>query len=288
MQTPVAYPPIDYLAIGHVCRDLAPGGHVTGGAVAYTTAVARALGCRAGIVTSAAPGETFPDVARNVAIQAVDAAATTIFENVYDGGHRRQVIHAVAGDLSADHVPPLWARAPMVHIGPIANEIDPAIITLFSNSIVCAAPQGWMRRWDERGRVYQVEWETAAEVLPLAAVTVLSTEDLAEPSLAVTYAGMARLLVVTDGPNGCMVYYDNEARAFAAPSVQVTDLTGAGDTFAAAYLVRLFQTDGDVWEAAEFANRVAARSVTRRGLAAKAEAIHQMLVAETRQPARRY
>jgi len=66
----------------------------------------------------------------------------------------------------------------------------------------------------------------------------------------------------------------------------VADPTGAGDAFAAAYLVRLYQTDGDVWEAAEFANRVAARSVTRRGLAAKAAAIGDLLSEETRQPAR--
>ncbi len=288
MQTPATLPPIDYLAVGHICLDVVPGGYVTGGAAAYTTAVAQALGCRAGIVTSAAPGSEFSDLSPRIPIQRIDAPATTIFENVYDGGRRRQIIHGLAGELAAKHVPALWSRAPMVHLGPIADEIDPAMITLFSNSIVCIGPQGWMRRWDEGGRVYQVEWAAAAEVLPLAAVTVLSTEDLADPSLAVEYAGLARLLVVTDGPNGCMVYYDDEARGFVAPAVDVADPTGAGDVFAAAYLVRLFQTDGDVWEAAEFANRVAARSVTRHGLAAKAATIRALLVEETRQPAKRY
>lgn len=286
MQTRAPHPPVDYLAVGHICLDVAPGGYVTGGAAAYTTAVARALGCRVGIVTSAAPASEFADVSPRIPIHRVDAPATTIFENIYDGGRRQQLIHGVAGTLSSEHVPALWSRAPMVHLGPIANEIDPAMITLFSNSIVCIGPQGWMRRWDERGRVYQVEWAAAAEVLPLAAVTVLSTEDLPDPSLSDDYAGLARLLVMTDGANGCLVYHNNEVRAFAAPAVSVADPTGAGDAFAAAYLVRLYQTDGDVWEAAEFANRVAARSVTRRGLAAKAAAIGDLLVEETRQPSR--
>lgn len=288
MQLPTPYPPIDYLAVGHICRDVIPGGFATGGAAAYTTAVARALGCRAGIVTSAAPDEEFADVPPSIAVHRREAPATTVFENVYDGDRRRQFIHGVAGELAAADIPSLWLRAPMVHLGPIANEIDPAMITLFSNSIVCIAPQGWMRRWDDEGRVYQVEWTAAAEVLPLAAVTVLSTEDLAHPAMGVDYASMARLLVVTDGPNGCMVYYGGEARGFAVPAVAVVDPTGAGDVFAAAYLVRLFQTDGDVWAAAEFANRIAAQSVTRRGLAAKAEAIRRLLVAETSQPARGY
>ena len=43
------------------------------------------------------------------------------------------------------------------------------------------------------------------------------------------------------------------------------DATGAGDVFAAAFFVRLLETR-DPWEAARFANRVAAVSVTRPGL----------------------
>ena len=51
-------PPVDYLAIGHICYDLLPGGRAVGGAAAYGASVAEALGCRAGIVTSAAALES--------------------------------------------------------------------------------------------------------------------------------------------------------------------------------------------------------------------------------------
>jgi sugar/nucleoside kinase (ribokinase family) len=47
--------------------------------------------------------------------------------------------------------------------------------------------------------------------------------------------------------------------------VEEVDATGAGDIFAAAFFIRLFNTR-DPWEAARFATALAAYSVTRVGL----------------------
>ncbi len=270
-------PPIDFLAIGHVCYDLTPAGRVVGGAAAYSAATAHALGCRAGIVTSAAD-RAWRDDLPSIAAHVVTAPATTIFENRELPGGRQQIIHAVAGPLSAGDVPALWRRTPMVLLGPIANELQPAIIELFADNFIGVAPQGWMRGWDDDGRVRAIPWASAAGVLPLSAAAFLSREDLADPSLVEAYAEQANILVITDGANGCTVYFGGEARAFPAPPVEAVDATGAGDIFAAAYLIRLRQTDGDMWAAAEFANRVAALSVTRAGLRAKATAIREMAV----------
>jgi sugar/nucleoside kinase (ribokinase family) len=44
------------------------------------------------------------------------------------------------------------------------------------------------------------------------------------------------------------------------------DPTGAGDVFAAAFFINLFETN-DAWASARFANQVAALSITRIGLA---------------------
>lgn len=277
MGTDVSSPPLDFLAIGHICRDIIPGGFATGGAAAYTTSVATVLGCRSGIVTSASPESEWTEELPGIAVHKVDDMATTIFENVYTPTGRVQIIHSVAGKLSERQVPVPWSRTPLVFLGPIANEVEPTLIHMFSNSTVGVGPQGWMRNWDESGHVFRTNWESAAEVLPLAAVTFLSTQDLPDQSLIDTYAHLARLLVVTDGENGCKVYHHNEVRAFPAPVVKEIDTTGAGDIFAAAYLIRLYQTDGDFWEAAEFANRIAACSVTGRGLASKMEAIRNWM-----------
>ena len=51
----------------------------------------------------------------------------------------------------------------------------------------------------------------------------------------------------------------------------------ADERNAAAYLVRFHQTDGNPWAAAEFANRIAAKAVTRRGLPAKTAVVRQLV-----------
>jgi hypothetical protein len=268
-------PPIDFLAIGHICRDLAADGWVMGGAAAYGGLTAHAIGCRVGVVTSGAAEDDWAAALPDVAVQQIASPMTTVFENVYTDAGRVQTVHSVAGRIGAEHVPPPWARAPMVLLGPIANEIDPDLIGRFSNSLVGVGPQGWLRRWDAGGRVYSVAWDAAAAVLPLAAVTFVSEEDLADAAMLDEYRRLASIVVLTQGARGCTVFCRGEARSFASPTVAAADLTGAGDVFAAAYLVRFHQTDGNLWAAAEFANRIAAEAITRRGLPAKMAVVRQ-------------
>ncbi|MEZ4518430.1 MAG: hypothetical protein R3C44_16950 [Chloroflexota bacterium] len=144
---------IDYLAIGHICYDLTSTGRIMGGSAAYAASVAQTLGCRTAVLTSAAAEDQWQAALPDATVRQVNSPATTCFENVYNGGDRQQTIHAVAGPLAAGDVPKAWQRAAIVHLAPIANEVDPALIDRFSNSLVGLSPQGWMRRWDENGHV---------------------------------------------------------------------------------------------------------------------------------------
>lgn len=264
---------LGYLAIGHICHDLSPEGKVVGGAAAYAASTARELGCTAAVVTSSARRDQWADDLPGIAIERTDAPQTTVFENIYTDSGRQQIIHAVAGPLTAEMVPASWRRASIVHLGPIANEVDPAMLARFSNSVVGVGPQGWMRRWNHAGQIYQVPWDDAPTVLPQTAVAFLSLEDIADPATLDRYRELANILVVTNSADGCVLYLRGEERRFPAPTVTLVDATGAGDIFAASYLVRFYQTAGDAWEAARFANEIAAVSVTRRGLPAKMAAI---------------
>ena len=138
-------------------------------------------------------------------------------------------------------------------------------------------PQGWFRRWDENGLVYESHWAEADKVLPMAAAVILSREDVSEQEALEEFRRRARVLVLTEQAGGCTVLCKGERRSFKAPSVQEINPTGAGDTFAAAYFIRLYQTRGNPWEAAEFANRIAAASVTRKTLDGKIEAIKTLM-----------
>jgi len=257
---------LDYLVIGHATRDLIDGAFTIGGTVSYAARTALALGCRVGVVTSVSPDLDLSQALDGALVARHSAAATTTFENTYTPAGRRQVLHAVAETLTPEMIPVDW-RTEIVHLGPVAHECAPALVDILGDSFVGVTPQGWMRRWDQAGRVSVCRWEEAKSWLARADSVVLSEEDVAgDETLIAQYAAQTRVLAVTQGAAGCMVYADSRSRRFSAPVVDEVDSTGAGDIFAAAFFVYL-QRSGDPWQAARFANRVAASSVTRAGLA---------------------
>ena len=268
---------IDYLAIGHITRDLTPEGDKLGGTVSFSSRLAQALGCKTAVLTSSSLDFEWQHELPGIEIVSIPAAETTTFENIYTPKGRIQTLSGTAAPILAQHVPEAWQRASIVHLGPMDDEIDPSIIHLFSNSMICLTPQGWHRQWDENGLVSPKAWLAAAEILPLAAAVVVSLEDLPDEETFNLYQGLCKLLVVTRGDNGCTVYYDDEIRHIPTPQANEVDPTGAGDTFATAYFVRLYQTDGNPWEAARFANEIAALSVEYSGVSAKVTAVQEQL-----------
>ncbi|MBU0702270.1 MAG: ribokinase [Chloroflexi bacterium] len=256
---------LDYLVIGHVTRDLVDGTFTIGGTASYAARTAQALGCRVGVVTSAGSDLDLSYALDGVLVARFPAAATTTFENVYTPEGRRQVLHSLAETLTPTAAPPDW-RATIVHLGPVARECDPSLVDALGDGFVGVTPQGWMRRWDQAGRVSRSRWEGAELWLARAAGVVLSEEDVAgDESLIAQYAAQTRALVVTQGAAGCTVYAGGHSRRFPAPATDEVDPTGAGDVFAAAFFVWLQRSD-DPWQAARLANCVAAGSVTRVGL----------------------
>lgn len=259
----------DYLVIGHISRDLTAAGPAPGGTATYAAHTARVLGCRPAVVTSAGPEFDLERLFDGIEFCCRPAAQTTTFENHYLAGGRRQMISGRAADLSLADVPLEWRQPAIVHLGPIANEVDANLVTRFGASLIGLTPQGWLRQWAENGRVSAGAWPEAAAVLPLAAAAVLSEEDVPDPAILRSFRHWAPLLVVTRGAVGCDVYLRGEKQSFFAPAVRQVNPTGAGDIFAAAFFIRLRQTGGNPWEAAAFANRLAAQSTTQNDLAGK-------------------
>lgn len=257
---------VDYLIIGHASKDLTPQGPSLGGTVAYAGLTAHALGLRVGVVTSAAPDLDFAPL-RDLEVHCIPAPASTSFENVYTPEGRVQTINGQASPLGPSAVPRAWMDAPIVHLAPIACEIEPALVQAFPGALLGMTPQGWMRRWDGAGRVHLTSWEATRELLPAAGAVVLSIEDLqGELHAAQAMSELCRVLAVTEGPRGARVRAHGGWRSVPAPEAQELDPTGAGDVFAAVFFSELFR-GSDPWQAADYANRVAAGSVTRRGLA---------------------
>ena len=259
---------MNYLIIGHVTQDLLPDGSFTiGGTATYSARVALALGCQVAVITSAAHDLDLDLVLSEIEVVRRPAEATTTFENVYTSSGREQFLHALAAPLDLEAVPPQWRRPDIVHLAPLMGECDPALAEAFSDAMVGVTPQGWMRARDYAGRVRASEWPGAADLLPKVSAAVISRDDVAGDEVCIArLARLAPVLVVTLGAEGCLVYVGGKKRHVpVAPALEV-DPTGAGDIFATAFFVRLWQSS-DPWSAADFANRVAALSVSRAGWA---------------------
>ena len=261
----ISLQPVDYLALGHISLDRTPAGLRLGGTAAYASLTARALGLRAGIVTSA--GDDAPLQALDgVHIVSVPAQHSTSFENFKLDDRRRQILHRQAAPILLDHIPQAWRSAPIIHLAPIARELDAGISASLSTSLLGITPQGWLRTWDKSGQVGACLWEDSQQALRHAGAVVVSMEDLQRDLEQVeSLAHQTRILCITEGPAGAVLYWNGDRRRFRAPEVNEVDSTGAGDIFAAAFFARLYTTR-DPWEAARFATQLAARSVTRFGL----------------------
>lgn len=254
---------MDFLTIGNITKDLIPGGYTVGGAVTYASVAAMRLGRKPGVLTRMSSDLVLPDVFRAIELYALPSPHTLTFENVYTPDGRVQTIHAFGDAIDTQDVPTALVQAApsIVLLGPLAGELDPRVATLFPNALLGVVPQGWMRRWDAQGRVWHVPMTCQEEVLRYADVLVVSTEDVNHDiSLVRCYADVVETVALTRGLHGADVYHKGHITHVRPRPANQIDPTGAGDTFAAAFLI-YFQETGDPIRAARFANIAASFSV---------------------------
>jgi sugar/nucleoside kinase (ribokinase family) len=257
--------PVDYLVIGHLTVDLTPEGSRLGGTAAYASLTAQSLGLRVGVITSWGSELSLAPM-HGIPVASFPAEHSTTFENIYTPSGRIQYIRAVAPRLDYYHVPEPWRQAGIVHLGPVAQEVEPSLVRNFPGSLLGVTPQGWLRAWDGDGRVRATEWPEASFVLERAGAAVISVEDVeGDEERIEEMAASCHILAVTEAHLGARLFWNGDVRRFRPSQVEEVDATGAGDVFAAAFFYRLKSTY-DPWEAARFATLVGAASVTRPGL----------------------
>ncbi len=270
----------DFLTIGHITRDIHPDGPFSlGGTVTFAALTAYRLGLVPAIVTCADADllAELPSRLPAICLAAHLSPAATTFINIYHEGFRTQFLRARADMLQVEDVPESWRVAPIVLLGPLDQELSPALVRLFPKrpgAIIAATPQGWLRRWDDDGRVWPTPWTAAEEILPLLDVLILSHDDLLPfangnrtnaDAILTRWSMQVPLLVATDGRHGATLFQHGVTERFPAYPAAEVDPTGAGDVFAAAFLVHLHR-HGDPRQAVDFANCVASLSIERVGI----------------------
>ncbi|HLQ35236.1 MAG TPA: PfkB family carbohydrate kinase [Chloroflexota bacterium] len=255
----------DLVVVGHICRDVVaePPGWRPGGAVFYAASTAAKLGYAVGVVTAGASEVEVLHELPNTVVVNLEAKASTSFQNVYESDGRRQYLRALAPPIPPEILPSEWRKTPLALLAPVAGEVPPAMARAFGQGLLGVSPQGYMRELLVGEEVGYQTWNHALDVLQHAAVVIFSEEDVHGHSASwLSYCGP--VLVMTRGELGCELMHCGKKRHVPGFPCAEVDPTGAGDVFAAAFMLKLCETREPV-EAARFANCVASFSVTARG-----------------------
>ena len=271
--------PLDFLVIGHVTRDIPSADptttdYILGGTVSFAAATAASLGRHPTVLTRAGSDVDLSALTTIGGLTVLPSEYTTTFANIYTPEGRVQYCYTPAPVIAAADVPAELRHPKVVLLGPLVQEIEPDMIHIFpEETVVAAVPQGWMRRWDADGHVHPTPWTTAEEFLPHLNALILSIEDVdGDLSIIEEYCTHVPLLVMTQYREGSTVYQRQADGTVSVTQVpprlaQEVDPTGAGDTFATAFLLRLQET-GDPLDAARYANVTASFGVEGPGIAA--------------------
>ncbi len=259
---------VDLVLVGSVTLDHLPQGARPGGAAFYAAWAAHRLGLHVGLLTSLGPDFPQDALPPDLALAAVQAPRTTVFEHAVGPGGRRLTLRARSSDIEAGDLPREWTRAPLAMLCPVAGEVDPGLAGCFPEASLGVAPQGWMRERGAGGAIAPGPWEDAGLVLPHTQVLVVSNEDVAACSEdALEWFERVPVAAVTQGARGATLFVNGEAYGVAPDVAVERDATGAGDVFATVLLVE-YHRRGDPWEAVAAAACAAAAAVEGPGVSA--------------------
>jgi sugar/nucleoside kinase (ribokinase family) len=272
------------LVVGHVTWDLREGKEELGGTVSYAALAAQRLGWRAGILTSSGPEFDPARELPGVAVFVARAGATTRFRNIYgDDGTRRQVLVSRSDPIDITVLPEEWRAPEALLLGPVAGELGPGTARAFEAEVVGVAAQGFLREFDSDGTVSARPWPAPARDLEGAHVVFLSEHDMPDVERhAQELLAVVPVVAVTRGWRGLRLFTRDGVHEVASLPRAEKDPTGAGDVFAAAFLLRYHEA-ADLLDAAAFAACAASCAVEGVGVSTlgdREEVCRRMLLRE--------
>ncbi len=258
--------PPDFVAVGHLTVDELESGLRPGGSALYAGLFAHQQGLRVGLLTSYGPDFPFEVLPPEIEVAAVPAAATTRFALDYRSGGRRLTLKERAARLEPEHLPPHFAEAGLAYLCPVADEVSPGLASAFPDAAIGVGAQGWCRVWDRDGIVTMRPWPDPRPVLARAQALFLSSDDVAGwESRATELYQDVPLGALTFADKGAILFVNGERHPVLAAPAREVEPTGAGDVFAAAFLIR-YNLTGDPFEAASYAAVAGALTVEAPGI----------------------
>jgi len=284
--TKLAY--FDLIVVGHLTYDLISSfnketGKVLGGVVTYTAISASNLGAKVGIATKVGVDFRKKDLdcfkKANIDLSGLKIvnSKTTVFENIYDErGRRTQRLLCCADKIRVRDIPQKYLRSKCFHFGPVFHEVSYDIIKFAHDRGILTSldAQGYCRRREADLSINLCNWERANEVLPHVdilkcdedeAKMITNESDVNKAALLLNDFG-SKIVLITRGEKGSILCYDKRIKGIpAVPPEKIVDLTGAGDTYIAGFIVEYLKTGNPEWSAL-FASGVASFTIEGIGI----------------------
>jgi sugar/nucleoside kinase (ribokinase family) len=239
-----------------------------GGPPAYAM-VAPALGAeKVGIVSNV--GSDFP---KNYLSQLTDAGLdisgitqqdeTTQFVNKYTKeGSRTQEVKTVGRGITITDVPDHLWDTQWMHISPVLQEVEPAIITKAKQmgAYVSVDVQGFVRkRTSEQDHSISLsQWKSFPDVAQDIDVLKADIDEICHLTKQTTFERGAKvahkmgcnLVLITRGQEGSFFYFNDKLHEIPAlPPDIVVDHTGSGDVFVISFSIEFQRTMRPLWSA---------------------------------------
>ncbi|MBU7048350.1 MAG: bifunctional hydroxymethylpyrimidine kinase/phosphomethylpyrimidine kinase [Theionarchaea archaeon] len=186
------------------------------------------------------------------------------FSLLYDhAGNRELTVIGRADNIS--EVPERASSADIIFLGPILQEIPPSLVETLSknNSLLFCDLQGFLRDI-KNGSIIHIFPQFLKEILPLfdiikpnepEAYTMTGKYASEHPHevMETLYSYGPSICIVTLAEKGSLVYDGEELIKIPAFQTEANDPTGAGDTYAAGFMVKYLQSK-NLYESGLFAS----------------------------------
>lgn len=244
--------PVTALTVGHVTHDRYGESLLAGGCAFYGAQAMRALGARSRLVTAVGADFCCDDALEGLEVSRGRGPKTTTFENIYlDGRPRLQWLDALAPSVTPNHLPAEWRRPDVLFIAPVCGELTLRDwLDAIESPVVGLGLQGLLKQptstacADGRSAIVPRRFALDRKLMRRLDAVFLSDEDLEQFGAGDIFLALREVvpvLVLTSGHDGCRVYTRGGEDRVGIFPVHATDPTGAGDTFAGAFLFGLAQ-----------------------------------------------
>ena len=257
-----------FVAIGHITDDIYPKAHL-GGGVSYSAVTAAKLGLDAHIITKCPPNHPYikklNDLGVTVHVLPSSLNIITTFNNKYDlQGKRKQIVTEIQESISLKDkisIPRQILKDSIIVVAPVtSSDVDVRLFPDFARyGSLNIIPQGYFRNISKDGAVVQTKWKIFEKHISNIKIAVLSEEDIIlQPEII----NKLPLVVLTQGAKGATVYRKGreicKTKAFPLLKKELVDFEGAGDVFAAVFIVEMIKNQENIKAASVAAGLFAA------------------------------